>query len=65
MLIQVEYYNNKFDFVKNTQLDSLLEKQKIHRFKRSSGWVTVGIDPIRTKRDGLNFYYYPERRSIN
>lgn len=65
MLIQVEYDNNKFDFVKNYQLDSLLENQRIRRFKRTSGWVTVGVDPIRTKRNGLNFYYSPERRSNN
>ncbi|MFA7061198.1 MAG: hypothetical protein WC156_10300 [Pedobacter sp.] len=64
MLIQIEYYDNKFDFVKNYQLDSLLEKQKVHRFKRSSGWVTVGIDPIRTRKNVLNFDD-PERRNKN
>jgi hypothetical protein len=64
MLIQIEYYDNKFDFVKNYQLDSLLEKQKVHRFKRSSGWVTVGIDPIRTRKNVLNFDD-PERRKKN
>ncbi len=30
-------------------LDVLLENNHVKRFKRSSGWVTVGIDPIRVK----------------
>jgi hypothetical protein len=30
-------------------LDVLLEKNQVIKFKRSSGWVTVGIDPIRFK----------------
>lgn len=64
MLIQIEYYDKKFDFVKNYQLDSLLEKQKVHSFKRSSGWVTVGIDPVRTRENVLNFDA-PERRNKN
>jgi len=62
MLLQVEYDNHKFDYVKNTQLDSLLEMHKIQRFKRISGWVTVGVDPIRTRRNILN-YDAPERRN--
>lgn len=64
MLIQIEYDDNKFDFVKNDQLDNLLKKHRIHRFKRGSGWVTVGVDPIRTKRNGLDFYYSTERRKV-
>jgi hypothetical protein len=30
-------------------LDVLLENNQVIKFKRSSGWVTVGIDPIRFK----------------
>jgi hypothetical protein len=30
-------------------LDILLENNQVIKFKRSSGWVTVGIDPIRFK----------------
>jgi hypothetical protein len=28
-------------------LDVLLEKNHVMKFRRSSGWVIVGIDPIR------------------
>ena len=52
MLIQVNYTNKQFDYVKDSILDKLLEIGEIAKFRRSSGWVTVGIDPIRkTKRD--------------
>ena len=30
-------------------LDVMLGNNLVVRFKRSSGWVTVGVDPIRTK----------------
>jgi len=52
MLIQVAYPDNRFDYVKDFILDSLIEKRAIARFRRSSGWVTLGMDPIRaSKRD--------------
>jgi len=52
MLIQVNYVNNSFDYVKGNILDILLEAGKVAKFRRSSGWVTVGVDPIRkAKRD--------------
>jgi hypothetical protein len=50
MLIQVNYPDNRFDYVKENILDSLIETKKISRFRRSSGWVTLGLDPIRTAR---------------
>lgn len=52
MLIQVVYPDNRYDYVKDYILDSLIETRTIARFRRSSGWVTLGRDPIRTsKRD--------------
>jgi len=52
MLIQVIYPDNRFDYVKEQILDTLIETKQISRFRRSSGWVTLGLDPIRTsKRD--------------
>jgi len=52
MLIQVNYPDNRFDYVKEQILDTLIETKQISRFRRSSGWVTLGLDPIRTsKRD--------------
>jgi hypothetical protein len=47
MLIQVNYPDNSFDYVKDSQLHNLIESRKITRFRRSSGWVTVGVDPSR------------------
>jgi hypothetical protein len=45
-------------------LDVLLDTDRIAKFKRSSGWVTVGLDPVRVK-DTSNYcdkYNGPERR---
>lgn len=50
MLIQVVYDDERFDYVKEFQLDALIESGKITRFKRRSGWVTIGVDPIRADR---------------
>lgn len=55
MLIQVIYADNHHDFVKPAMLDSLIETRKISQFKRSSGWVTVGVDPVRRSRRDSRF----------
>lgn len=48
MLIHVQYkLNNNYDYVKDRMLQVLIESGGIARFRRSSGWVTVGVDPIR------------------
>ncbi len=39
-------------------LDVMLGINLIVRFKRSSGWVTVGVDPIRTKNRPETFHLY-------
>jgi hypothetical protein len=46
-------------------LDVLLEKNLLMKFKRSSGWVTVGIDSIRVKdrRDASRLFSGSDRRS--
>ena len=46
-------------------LDVLLEKNNVMQFKRSSGWVTVGFDPIRVKdrREASCLFNGPDRRS--
>lgn len=46
-------------------LDVLLESNRVMKFKRTSGWVTVGVDPIRVRcRVGHtnHGYHGPERR---
>jgi hypothetical protein len=47
MLIQVVFPGNHYDFIKPSLLDPLIESGKIIKFKRSTGWVTVGSDPVR------------------
>ena len=52
MLIQVKYPDDRYGYVKGKTLDLLIESNKIIEFERSTGWVTIGVDPIRkTKRD--------------
>lgn len=50
MLIQVNYPDNRFDYVKENILDILIETKKIARFRRSTGWVTLGVDPVRVAK---------------
>lgn len=52
MLIEVFYPGMQHDYVKDFMLGKLMENGKIIKFRRSSGWVTLGVDPVRdmTKR---------------
>jgi hypothetical protein len=47
MLIHVIRTDNNYDYVKDFMLDLLIASRDILKFKRSSGWVTIGVDPIR------------------
>ena len=62
MLLQVIFTDNHYDYVKDFVLDDLIDTQKIARFRRSTGWVIIGADPIR-KRDNKRTYNGIERRS--
>lgn len=48
MMIRVMYSDGRFDMVKPSMLDNLLDRQAVTSFKRSSGWAVVGRDPIRS-----------------
>lgn len=61
MLIRVIYTDDTYDYLRDTHLDRLLELGKVAKFQRSSGWVAVGVEPIRTGQHG--YYGGPERRS--
>ena len=50
MLIAVVYQNNETGMVEAYQLDELISSNKIKRFKRSEGWVTIGVDQIRKEQ---------------
>ena len=46
-------------------LDVLLESNRVMKFRRKSGWVTVGVDPIRTRsrREASYLFDGHERRA--
>jgi hypothetical protein len=48
-------------------LDVLLENNRVTRFRREYGWVTVGVDPIRvrSRREASQMFHGHERRAIN
>lgn len=48
MLIHVMYPDSNYDYVKEFVLDNLIETRKIAKFLRGSGWVSIGVDPVRS-----------------
>lgn len=64
MLIQVHYPDNHFDYVKEKLLQKLIETRKILRFRRTSGWVTIGVDPLRQFQRNFNHKPADEIRNI-
>lgn len=60
-LIAVVFWDGTQGRVAPKALDLFLKEEKILRFERSSGWVTVGIHPIRGDRGNVA-YSGPERR---
>jgi hypothetical protein len=60
MMIRVMYGDDTYDVVKSSQLDDLILSGKVVRFLRSEGWITVGVDPIRSY--ARDWYHGPERR---
>jgi len=60
MLINVIYQNSKYGLVEDSELDELIVNRKIKKFLRSTGWCTLGVDPIR-KEPRIDFKG-PERR---
>jgi hypothetical protein len=63
--IETIVVNDTFHNFTPQVLDVMLGINLIVRFKRSSGWVTVGVDPIRSKNrpDTSHLYSGHERRS--
>jgi hypothetical protein len=61
MLIRVIYTDDTYDYLRDSQLDRLLEIGKVAKFQRGSGWVAVGVESIRTAQHG--YYSGPERRA--
>jgi hypothetical protein len=63
MAIMVQYADKTFGHVQNSELDELIGSGKIVAFRRASGWVEVGIDPVRVK-GGSSEYAGVDRRSV-
>lgn len=61
MTIQVELNDGTLCRVVPKGLDLLLNKNLVKRFRRSSGWAVVGIDPVRYQPINIS-YTGPERR---
>jgi hypothetical protein len=57
MMIPVVYNSGTHDMVKAELLNRLLGSGVIMKFKRATGWVKVGTDPIRK----IRHEEYPER----
>jgi hypothetical protein len=54
-IVQVELSDNRYDYVSDKMLDTLIESNKIVKFKRITGWVTVGVDPLRAANRGYTY----------
>ncbi len=65
-IVQVEFTDNRYDYVSDRMLDVLIESNKIVKFKRITGWVTVGVDPLRAANRGYTYRYPNElkKRSV-
>lgn len=53
MHVWIMYQNGNFDIVKSFLLEDLISSNKIKKFLRSEGWITVGVNTIR----GQGGYY--------
>jgi len=63
VLVQVEWANNRYDYVKDFMLDRLIDAGGVARFLRGSGWVTIGVDPVRSNTPNHD-YRGSERRAL-
>jgi hypothetical protein len=50
MLIPILRTDSNYDYVKGFILDGLIESKEVVKFKRITGWVTIGSDMIRTNK---------------
>jgi hypothetical protein len=64
MFIKAMYQNNEIEMVESSQLDRLISSNKIKKFLRFEGWVTIGIDPTR-KESKVNYKKSERRQAAN
>jgi len=63
MLIKVMHQDGTIGEIESYKLDALIHSKKIKKFRRSSGWVTIGIDPIREV--GRDYLEAPEKEEFD
>lgn len=61
MLVQVNWTNKRYDYVQDFMLDALIDAGCVFRFLRSSGWVTVGVDPVRSSTSACDYIGFERR----
>jgi len=61
MTIQVELIDGTYCRVVPKGLNLLLSRDLVKRFRRSSGWAVIGVDPIRRSQKHTG-YAGPDRR---
>jgi len=64
MKIQVILKNGIPDTVPDYTLGMMIAAGEVISIRRSTGWVKVGVDPVRKGESGF-CYYGPERRKLN
>ncbi|MBC8017718.1 MAG: hypothetical protein H7X83_04245 [Verrucomicrobia bacterium] len=64
MLIPILRTDNHYDYVKDFILDNLIESKGIVKFKRITGWVTIGTDMIRRNKR-ISAYNGTDKKAVN
>ena len=61
--IPVLFNNNHYKLVSGRELDQLLPTGRVKAFRRSTGWVLIGHDPLRGKGGKFGKFKGTERRN--
>lgn len=61
MQIEIVRKDYSDEMVEDYLLGSLIDANKIIAFRRSDGWVVLGLDPVRVKH---TVYFGEERRKV-
>jgi len=55
MLILVKFRDNRLEYMNSKQLDLFIELNLVKEFERSTGWVKIGVDPVRKIKRSITF----------
>ncbi|WP_282755202.1 GSU3473 family protein [Desulfuromonas thiophila] len=65
MLIRVVYTDGRNDMVQPFVLDRLIEEGALLSFQRATGWVVMGVDPVRRPKYQQAPYAGVDRRHLH